>query len=54
MNHSQQLEQSLGKRTELICTPNKCRPLLMDHSAINFKSVFKAEQLAETSMDKRI
>jgi len=23
MNHSQQLELSLGKRTELICTPNK-------------------------------
>jgi len=22
MNHSQQLELSLGKRTELICTPN--------------------------------
>jgi len=22
MNHSQQLEPSLGKRTELICTPN--------------------------------
>jgi len=22
MNHSQQLEQSLGKRTELICIPN--------------------------------
>ena len=25
MNHSQQLELSLGKRTELICTPNKLR-----------------------------
>jgi len=23
MNHLQQLEPSLGKRTELICTPNK-------------------------------
>jgi len=23
MNHSQKLELSLGKRTELICTPNK-------------------------------
>jgi len=23
MNHSQQLKQSLGKQTELICTPNK-------------------------------
>ena len=37
MNHSQQLEPSLGKRTELICSPNISFNLIFSLSCTTFK-----------------
>jgi len=40
MNHSQQLEQSLGKRTELICTPN-IKPIFFLISRFRRRNILK-------------
>jgi len=48
MNHSQQLEPSLGKRTELICTPNTNTPPLQ--STENTKKNFPAPYFLDDAL----
>ena len=44
MNHSQQLEQSLGKWTELICTPNININMIVSVMIKYFRSVLHSCQ----------